>query len=95
MAKDGYAVFELVWDGRPIKVAYQADWLNTGHWHIELRSDAVLPVTQTGYRSQFVPYNGIADAAEVEEYVTAWLNHAATDPAWQKCLQDERQLKLF
>lgn len=93
--KDGYETFSLVWAGRQIEVSYQANCLNTGQWHIELRCNDPLPVTQTGYRSAFVAADLIADADAIEGYVLDWLNHAAEDPAWKRFIADSRQLTLF
>ena len=95
MAKDGYETFTLIWDGRKIEVSHQANWLNSGQWHLELRCAEVLPVTTTGYRSAFVPADIIEDATEIEAYVLAWLDEAAEDPGWQRSVEDSRQLKLF
>ena len=95
MAKDGYETLSLVWDGRNIEVSYQANWLNSGQWHLELRCAQALPVTTTGYRSAFVPADVIESATEIEVYVLAWLDKAAEDPVWQRSVYDNRQLKLF
>ena len=75
-------------------MSHQADWLNSGHWHIELRCDEQLPVTATGYRSIFVPEAGFADEGEIRTFVTDLLDEAATSKAWQAYLDDRRQLKL-
>ena len=76
-------------------MSYQPNWLNTDQWHIELRSAERLPVTETGYRSYFVPTDGFADNAEIAACITAWLDTAADTTTWKKYLQDSRQLKLF
>ena len=94
-AKDGYTVFTLVWQDRRIEVSYQADWLYSGHWHIELRCADDLPVTTTGYRSQFVVADVIESPNDVEAYVRAWLDQAADDPVWKRLVEESRQLKLF
>lgn len=93
--KDGYCCFDLVWVDRSIAVCHHADWLKSGYWHIELRSSERLPVTTTGYRSLFVPQASFADDGEIADFITAWLDDAATDKAWQAYLADSRQLKLF
>ena len=95
MGKDCYERFSLVWCGRSIELSYQENWLNSGHWHMELRCTELLPVTATGYRSQFVVADAIAGAEAVEPYLLAWLDHAAKDPRWLKLLEASRQLKLF
>jgi hypothetical protein len=95
MARDGYEVCTVVWDGRSVEVSYQANWLNSGQWHIELRCGDPLPVTTTGYRSAFISTDIIEDAVEIEGYILAWLDHAAEDPAWERSVEESRQLKLF
>ncbi|MFD1156817.1 hypothetical protein [Roseovarius aestuarii] len=95
MAKDDYERFNLVWQDRIIEVSYQANWLNSGHWHLELRCDDPLPVTGTGYRSCFVPAHCLEGAEAIEVYILNWLDHSAEDPEWLKLLEENRQLSLF
>ncbi|WP_371229913.1 hypothetical protein [Roseovarius sp. 2305UL8-3] len=95
MARDGYETLTLIWQERRIDVSYEANWLNSGQWHLELRCSETLPVTQTGYRSAFIPSDCISDADAIEPYVLAWLDEAAEDPAWLKHVEDSRQFKLF
>jgi len=92
---DGYEILQLVWCARNIEVSYQANWLNSEHCHIELRCPERLPVTETGYRSHFVPGDAVPDREVVRAYILAWLDEAARDPNWQRHLEDSRQLKLF
>lgn len=91
----GYETFELIWQDRTVEVCYQANWLNSGHWHIELRCAERLPVTETGYRSNFVILDLCAGQADIAVLVTSWLDAVAAEPAWRKYLEDSRQLKLF
>ncbi|WP_299829303.1 hypothetical protein [uncultured Roseobacter sp.] len=92
---DGYHRFDLIWCDRVVSVAYQAHWLNSNHWHIELRCAERLPVTGTGYRSHFVPCAEDAHEADVRELVESWLNAAAETDAWQTHLEASRQPDLF
>ncbi|WP_300581259.1 hypothetical protein [Marivita sp.] len=92
---EGYATFDLVWEQRTIAVSYQSNWLGLGHWHIELRCKEALPVTETGYRSRFVPCDALASEVDIEGFVMAWLDHAATCKEWQEYLVESRQFKLF
>lgn len=50
----------LEWEGIAIAVSHTSNWLNTGYDHFELRADQRLPVTQTGYRSHFMPPDELA-----------------------------------
>ena len=93
--KDGYKTFAILWCDRTIAVSHQANWFNTGHWHIELRCDERLPVTTTGYRSIFVSQARFADEVEIKAFVTGLLDEAAQSKDWLTYLQDSKQLKLF
>lgn len=95
MADESYASFEMSWDNRLIQVSYLANWLRSGHWHLELRCDRALPVTQTGYRSRFIVGELPGDNHAIRDFVLGWLNGAAEDPKWQKSREDDRQLNLF
>jgi len=90
-----YETFILVWCEREIEVRHQENWLNTCYWHVELRCSERLPVTETGYRSHFVPAAEFANESDVRTFVESWLDEAALSPAWQQYLADSRQLKLF
>ena len=93
--RDGYDTFDLVWCARNIEVRCQANWLNSSYWHIELRCEERLPVTETGYRSHFVIDDAISDQEDVHAYVLAWLDETAREPSWQRQIEDNKQLKLF
>ena len=90
-----YEGLELVWEGRTVAVQFQANWLNSDTWHIELRCSDRLPVTYTGYRSIFVPNPGFEGAADVESYVRSIVDDAAKADEWQRYIEDSRQLKLI
>ena len=85
----------IIWEGMTIAVSHKSNWLNTGYDHIELRADQRLPVTQTGYRSHFMPPEELAHFDSVENFARQWLDGAAKSPEWQKHLKDGRQLSLF
>lgn len=86
---------EMVWQGRQIAVSYENNWLNSDYWHIELRSEDVLPVTKTGFLSRFVR----GEAPENEDAVVSWvleaLDQAAEGLAWKEYIENSRQLSLF
>jgi len=56
---------------------------------------AVLPVTETGYRSHFVPREEVEALGGPVAYARAWLDHAARSPAWAAHMAASRQLSLF
>jgi hypothetical protein len=91
-----YRELSLHWQGQPLAIRYTPCWLITPFGalgHLELRAGAPLPVTETGYRSQFLdnPPEDFDPAA----YVTAWLDREARSPAWQVQREAARQGSLF
>lgn len=60
--------------------------------HIELRAadKTPLPVTETGYRSNFLPLGHVAAHGGAVTFVTAWLDHEAKRTGWTGA-----QLSLF
>ena len=90
---------EIVWNGVRIGVTYAPVRFRIQS-HIELRvlepPEALIPVTETGYRSHFIPL-GTIEAFEggLERYVRVWLDEAAQDPVWQRKRQQSLQLDLF
>jgi hypothetical protein len=95
MLKQGYETFDVTWRYRIVTVCHQANWLGTGHWHIELRCQERLPVTATGYRSLFVPQAVVADQNDLRAFVTDLLDEAAKSKDWMAHVEDCKQLKLF
>ena len=95
----------LDWQGVVVSVSYEPDWLglaklgevSNAHLEIEVLSPerAVLPITDTGYRSHFLPRNAVEQAGGPIAYVEAWLDEAAKAPAWKKRQDQDRQLSLF
>jgi hypothetical protein len=49
------------------------------------------PISETGYKSHFLPVNEIENAQELRQYVLAWLEHCAKKSRWQA----SAQLSLF
>jgi hypothetical protein len=99
-------VQRLEWQGIVVSVSYEPDWLglrakfgdvSNAHLEIEALSPerAVLPVTDTGYRSQFLSHIVVEQAGGAVAFARAWLDEAAKAPAWKKREQQSRQLSLF
>ena len=92
--------FEIEWQGTPITLNYQEDWLGQfkkhGHHHIshiEIRSEdsQPLPITETGYLSHFFEPRDINPVAEIME----WLDLRAQSKEWKKYIEDSQQMSLF
>ena len=99
-------IARLDWQGIVVSVSYEADWLGmsksfpegaVSHLEIEAVSPerAVLPVTDTGYRSQFLRCGTVESAGGPVAYAKAWLDEAARAPAWKRKYAESRQLSLF
>ncbi|MEA3014300.1 MAG: hypothetical protein QOD42_2845 [Sphingomonadales bacterium] len=91
-------IFE--WQGVTIEIGYEAEWLGcrvTAHLELHVRhpEGAVLPVTDTGYRSHFLPQGAVEDAGGPTAYVTAWLDVTARSKPWREIDFARRQLPLF
>ncbi len=80
----------FLWQGIEIEVRYVANWLQVDTVrfrtaHLELRSIRPewepLPVTETGYRSRFLPREEVEAQGGPVAYATAWLDEAARCPA--------------
>lgn len=80
----------ITWRGIALDVTFTPKRF-AGHDHIEIRAEgpAVLPVTDTGYRSHFLPHGIIEGAGGVVAFVTTWLDAAAKERRWSG------QLSLF
>ena len=96
----------LVWDGVSIEVRYEPDWWGHSRFgpdrqvaHLELEAispkRAPLPITETGYRSHFLPPGEVEQAGGPASFARAWLDHEARTPAWRKAEAKRRQLDLF
>ncbi len=93
----------IVWRGIVIEIRYEERWLgsdgpfSTAHLEVCARAPewAVLPITETGYRSHFAPAAVIAEAGGPVIFVQAWLDAEADRPAWKEREERARQMTLF
>ena len=60
---------EIEWNGIRITVTHIANRFSTGHDHTELKTTERSPVTETGYRSHFLPAIELALFEDVEDFV--------------------------
>ena len=81
----------IVWRGITVEIIFTPEKFGMTD-HIELRAaDSIpLPVTETGYRSNFLPLGHVAAHGGAVEFVTAWLDHEAARIDWKGA-----QLSLF
>lgn len=89
------------WQGMALSVTFEADFLNMSRHsgfataHLQIRASQRLPITETGYRSHFLPLVEIDEAGGPVAYALAWLDLAAADPEWKAYQNAQRQLSLF
>ena len=98
-------VQRIDWNGITVEISYEPNWLNmaahTGAAmaHLEIRSvapqDAPLPMTETGYKSHFVPASDVIEMGGPVAYVRAWLDSDAATKVWKDQQEAARQFSLF
>lgn len=98
----GMKKLTLPWQGIQVKITYQPHYSDTvlhiqGYQlaHIEVRANTPLPITQTGYRSVFLPEAEVQEAGGVVAYVYGLLTEAAKSKEWQEYVKQKNQLTLF
>jgi hypothetical protein len=82
-----------------LRVTHSRNYLTTGSDHIEIEAiepkRAILPITETGYRSHFIKSDDVERAGGVRRFVTDWLASAAASKPWQRSQQAAKQGDLF
>lgn len=82
---------KITWRGVKLEITFTPEKFGLVD-HIEIRAEgrAPLPVTETGYRSHFIPSGTVAAHGGAVAFVTAWLEHEAARTGWSGA-----QLSLF
>jgi hypothetical protein len=82
-----------------IRITHARDYLSSGSDHIEVESinprKAPLPITETGYRSHFMPALELMNAGGPVTFVTAWIEQEAKGKVWSKAATAKQQGDLF
>lgn len=82
-----------------IRIKHTRDYLAAGQDHIEIESikpkRAALPVTETGYRSHFLPALELINAGGAVTFVTAWIDREARNKKWIAAETSRAQGDLF
>lgn len=82
-----------------IKITHSRDYLGQSQDHLEVESlvpkKAPLPITETGYRSHFLPPLELVNNGGPVTFVTAWLDREAKSKEWQKLQAVRQQGDLF
>ena len=88
----------LVWRGITCRVKHTPRYFDYAD-HVELfvvkPKGAILPITETGYRSEFLSAEELATAGGAVTFITGLLEREAKTKRWQKRDFESRQLKLF
>jgi hypothetical protein len=95
--------YEIAWRGLTVRVSYDRNaFARPGEpyhvSHLQIASAkprGPLPMSETGYKSAFVPGGEVEANGGVVAYVTRWLDAAALKPAWKAIERDLRQGRLF
>ena len=86
----------LKWREWKLEVRHTPDYLTDGTDHLEITvkapKGAPIPITETGYRSHFLPPALIEQAGGVAAFITRWLDSEATTKTWSKTEAKWRQL---
>lgn len=86
----------ITWREWKLEVRHTPDYLTQGTDHLEIivktPKGAPIPITETGYRSHFLPPALIEQAGGVAAFVTRWLDSEATTKGWSKTEAKWRQL---
>jgi hypothetical protein len=95
-----YTASLIEWQGIALSVSYEPNWLGCGYTaHLQIQTavpeHAPLPVTETGYRSLFLPMGIVEEVGGAEAYVRLWLDEAARSREWKEHQERSRQYSLF
>ena len=98
-AKRKTTTHAFVWRSIMIEIHHTRDYLYPGTDHIELHvkkpKAAVLPITDTGYRSEFVDAEELATIGGPVLYVQQWLDREAATKRWRALELKAAQLDFF
>ena len=85
----------LTWRSIDIETSCKYAHPIEGFCHIEVRCAERLPITETGYKSHFMPMVELEGVESHTTYIAAWLEHAAQSKDWQRYVESRRQGDLF
>lgn len=91
-----HIITTITWQGIHLTVRHVPDW-GAGFDHIEITSQhrSPFPISETGYRSHFLPSHCIEPYGDASGYVQAWLDEAGRSESWKRTERETRQLSLF
>ncbi|WP_340149023.1 hypothetical protein [uncultured Sneathiella sp.] len=88
---------QIEWHGIAISISYRESRWKSDFDHIEVcvAGGEEIPITETGYRSHFLPHGIVDEFGGAESYVIAWLDHEAEKPEWKRRAEAARQYSLL
>jgi hypothetical protein len=94
--------YQLEWEQTKITIIYKPNYSKAVEEihdyqlaHIQVKADEALPITETGYRSIFLPEKEVSERAGVTCFIWELLEEAAKSPKWKSFNQKRKQLSLF
>lgn len=96
MTGDDTVISTIIWEGIEIEISYAAkSILARAHLELRTKDKRPIPVTETGYRSEFLHPGDVEEQGGPDAYTIAWLDHFARSKEWQAFVMKDRQLSLF
>ena len=86
---------QIEWQGIAITISHRKAWPINSFDHIELKADQRLPMTETGYRSHYMPNEALSEYDGVIDFVTQWLEATCQSKEWKRHEESLRQPSLF
>ena len=93
--EDEPILHQIKWQGIAITITHRKGWPINDFNHIEVKADQRLPMTETGYKSHFMPNEALAEYDGVIDFVTQWLEATCQSKEWLAHVESLRQPSLF
>lgn len=86
---------QIEWQGITITITHRKTWPINSFSHIEVKANQRLPMTETGYKSHFMPNEALSEYDGVIDFVTQWLEATCKTKEWLAHVESLRQPSLF
>jgi len=93
--EDEPILHQIKWQGIAITITHRKAWPINSFGHIEIKAEQRLPMTETGYKSHFMPNEALAEYDGVIDFVTQWLEVTCRSKGWRAHVESLRQPSLF
>lgn len=86
----------ITWHAIELTVEHTPNWAaDFDHIQVASKDRVALPITETGYKSHFLPSDQITDYGDAVDYVLAWLDYESKSKSWKNAEAKTVQLSLF